>query len=83
MQQASDGTHDCCQTPASVRYLKGSPDLTIIYKKGQFAMHGYTDASFAANPDNRKSTTAYLFLLGGAAISYGTKETAYLSNFMI
>ncbi len=56
-----------------LRYLKGSPDLAIIYKKGQFAMHGYTDASFAANPDNRKSTTGYLFLLGGAPISFGSK----------
>lgn len=54
-----------CRKPAKVhmsaakhvlRYLKGSTDLPIIYKQGQFQLHAYTDASFAANPDNRKST---------------------------
>ena len=53
-----------------LRYLKGSPDLAIICKKEQFAMHGYADASFAANPDNRRSTTGYPFFLGGAPISF-------------
>ena len=24
-----------------LRYLKGSPDLSIIYKKGQFTIHTY------------------------------------------
>ena len=32
-----------------------------------------TDASFRANPDNRKSTTGYLFFLGGGLISFGSK----------
>ena len=33
----------------------------------------YTDASFEANPDNGKSTTGYLFFLGGGLISFGSK----------
>ena len=53
-----------------LRYLEGSPDLAIIYKKGQFAMHGYTDAPFAVNPENVRPTTGYLFLLDGAPISF-------------
>ena len=36
-------------------------------------MVSYTDASFGANPDNRKSTTGYLFFLGGGYISFGPK----------
>ena len=66
-------------------------------------MASYTDASFGANPDNRKSTTGYFFFLGGGlvsfgsktqsltaqstveselqALSYGTREAVYLSNF--
>ena len=61
-----------CSKPAKVhmsaatyvlRYLKGSADLSIIYKQGQFQLHAYTDTSFAANPDNSKSTSSFLFFL--------------------
>ena len=56
-----------------LRYLRGTPDLPITYRKGQLRLVSYTDASFGANPDNRKSTTGYLFFLGGAPISFGSK----------
>ena len=36
-------------------------------------MVSYTDASFGANPDNRKSTTGYLFFLGEGLISFGSE----------
>lgn len=45
-----------------------------MYKNGKSAVHGYTDASIAANPDNRRSTTSYSFLLGGASTSFGEKN---------
>ena len=62
-------------TPAkhALRYLRGMTDLPIVYKRGQFRMVSYTDASFGANPDNRKSTTGYFFFLGGGLISFGSK----------
>ena len=71
-----------CSNPAQVhmtaakhvlRYLRGTPDLPIVYKQERFRLIGYTDASFGANPDNGKSTTGYLFFLGGALISFGSK----------
>ena len=71
-----------CNRPAEVhmtaakhvlRYLRGTPHLPITYRKGQLRLVSYTDASFGANPDNRKSTTGYLFFLGGAPISFGSK----------
>jgi len=49
-------------------YLKGALDLAITYRKGNFGLTGYTDASFAANPDSRKSTTGYLFMFCGAPV---------------
>ena len=57
----------------TLRYLRGTTDLPIVYKRGQFRMVSYTDASLGANPDNRKSTTGYLFFLGGGLISFGSK----------
>ena len=71
-----------CSKPAEIhmtaakhalRYLRGTTDLPIVYKRGQFRMVSYTDASFGVNPDNRESTTGYLFFLGGGLISFGSK----------
>ena len=71
-----------CSKPAEVhmtaakhalRYLRGTTDLSIVYKRGQFRMVSYTDVSFEANPDNRKSTTGYIFFLGGGLIRFGSK----------
>ena len=56
-----------------LRYRRGTTDLPIVYKRGKFWMVSYTGASFGANPDNRKSTTGYLFFLGGGLISFGSK----------
>ena len=57
----------------ALRCLRGTTDLPIMYKRGRFRMVLYTDASFGANPDSRKSTTGYLFFLGGGLISFGSK----------
>ena len=71
-----------CSNPAEIhttaakhalRYLRGTTDLPIVYKRGQYWMVSYTDASFGANPDNRISTTGYLFFLGRGLMSFGSK----------
>lgn len=35
---------------------------------------GYTDADWASNPNDRKSISGYVFLLGGGAISWSSKK---------
>ena len=71
-----------CSKPAEIhmtaakhalRYLRGTTDLPIAYKRGHFRIVSHTDASFGANPDNRESTTGYLFFLGGRLINFGSK----------
>ena len=52
-------------------YLKDSADLAIVFKKGHLGLEGYTDASFAANPENRKSITGYMFKFCGVPVSSG------------
>ena len=54
-------------------YLRGTTGQPIVYKRGKFRMVSYTDALFEADPDHRKSTTGYLFFLGGGLISFGSK----------
>ena len=59
-----------------LRYVAGTPTLGITYRfTGSSAdqLTGYTDASFAGDLDNRRSTTGYVFLYGGAAITWNSR----------
>ena len=51
------------------RYLRGTLNLILCYQGGDLRLRGYSDADWASDRDERKSTTSYAFLLSGAAIS--------------
>jgi len=55
------------------RYLKGTIDLALCYRKSSPYLTGYSDANYATDPD-RKSVSGYVFKLGGAAISWKSKK---------
>ena len=41
-----------------VRYLKGTAEYGLMFEKhGHLEIHGFTDADWAGNPNDRKSTT--------------------------
>jgi hypothetical protein len=62
-----------------LRYLAGTKTLGITYRKSQDVtdadnlFHGYADAAYA-NADDLKSTTGYVFLAGGGAITWKSKK---------
>ena len=49
-------------------------DYGLIYEPNDKAMCGYSDADWAGNCDDRKSTTDYVFKMSGAAISWRSKK---------
>ena len=58
-----------------LRYLKGTMDLRIWYKKGgSRELLGYTDNDFAGDIDSRKSTSGYVFVVDGAAVAWSSKK---------
>jgi hypothetical protein len=57
-----------------IRYLKGTADYCVTYGPSKVGLIGYCDADWAGNLDDRKSTTGYLFLLAGGAISWASKK---------
>lgn len=57
-----------------LRYLKGSSERKITYGKERHGIFGYCDADWAGDLDHRKSTTGYIFMLNGGAISWSTKK---------
>lgn len=60
-----------------LHYLNGSRHLGLLYKANALSeIAGYSDADWAGDVGDRKSTSGYVFLLGGAAISWkSTKQT--------
>lgn len=56
-----------------LRYLAGTRDYGLKYQKYEKALVGYSDASYAEQKD-RKSTSGYAFLYGGAAITWSSKK---------
>jgi len=57
-----------------VRYLAGTKQLGLVYSSsGNGALIGFTDSDWASDKLTRRSTTGYVFLLAGAAISWKSK----------
>lgn len=58
-----------------LRYLKGTMDFGIWYKRGgPGEVLVYTDSDFTGDVDGRKSTSGYAFLLDGGAVAWSSKK---------
>lgn len=54
-----------------LRYLKGTVNLGLQYKEGENSeVTGYSDADWAREMDNRRSTTGNVFIMSGGPISW-------------
>ena len=46
-----------------LKYLIKTKDLFLIFEGGsELRVEGYTDSDFISNPDDRKSTSGYVFI---------------------
>ena len=58
-----------------IRYLKGTTTKKLEYSaSGPEEIHGYSDADWGGDADDRKSSTGYVFLVQGGAISWNVKK---------
>ncbi|XP_057806168.1 secreted RxLR effector protein 161-like [Salvia miltiorrhiza] len=57
-----------------LRYLKGSADKALLFERNvEYSgdpIVGFTDSDYAANEDNRRSQSGYIFTLFGSAVSW-------------
>jgi hypothetical protein len=56
-----------------LRYLKGTKEVPLVLG-GKPILQGYSDADFAGDRDDRKSTGAYVFTIGIGAVSWKAKK---------
>lgn len=56
-------------------YLQGTTDLALLYRKGESDdLLGYTDADWAADAHDRRSTTGFVFYLGGTPVTWCSRK---------
>jgi hypothetical protein len=58
-----------------LRYLAATQDHGILYEPSYDSdkIKGYADADYAGDIDTRRSTTGYVFILNGGAISWSSR----------
>ena len=58
-----------------VRYLKGTVGHGVLFRKnGHLDIHGYTDADWAGNLVDRRSTGGYFTFVGGNLVTWRNKK---------
>ncbi|RVW86860.1 Retrovirus-related Pol polyprotein from transposon TNT 1-94 [Vitis vinifera] len=67
-----------------LRYLQGTKDLMLTYQRTNLLdVVGFCDADFASCIDDKKSTTSYIFMMAGGAVSWkSVKQTLTTSSTM-
>lgn len=65
-----------------LRYLRGTTALGLTYSiiNGDNIPVGYADASYAEDVTERKSTSGYVFMMNGGAISWGSKLQSVIAQ---
>ena len=73
-----------------LRYLRGTTAHALYFGGSYIVLQGYVDAYMASDKDNRRSTTRYVFTMGGKTVSWisklqqvvgiSTMEAEYVAN---
>ena len=60
-----------------LRYIQGTKEIGLKFQRTQkFELYGFCDSDWGGCLDTRRSTSGYVFLLGGAAVSWSSKRQA-------
>ncbi|KAK1407693.1 hypothetical protein QVD17_39315 [Tagetes erecta] len=62
------------------KYLKGTMNYSLCYSGFPSVLEGYSDASWITNMEDYSSTSGWVFLLGGGAISWASKKQTCITS---
>lgn len=64
-----------CMVKRVLRYVQGSKDFKLRYTRNQDSkITGYCDASWAGDQNDRRSTSGYVFIAQGGAVSWNSRR---------
>jgi hypothetical protein len=56
-----------------LRYLRGTATHALFFGGSNIFLQGYVDSDMAGDKDNKRSTTGYVFTIGGTIVSWISK----------
>lgn len=63
-----------------LRYLKGTIEMGVFYKRGvKNELLAYTDSDYAGDIDDRRSTSGYAFLFSNGAVCWSSRKQPVVS----
>ncbi|CAM8986844.1 unnamed protein product [Rhodiola kirilowii] len=63
-----------------LKYLKGTMNYGLVYAGFPSVLEGYSDASWITNLEDHSSTSGWVFLLEGGAISWASKKQTCITS---
>ncbi|KAL1294051.1 hypothetical protein AAHE18_19G113100 [Arachis hypogaea] len=78
--QANPGEEHWKVVKSILKYLRRTKDQFLIYGDSELILKGFTDASFASDKDDSKSTSGYVFTLNGGAVSWKSSKQATVAD---
>jgi len=80
----NQGLQHWTTTKRVLRYLKKTKDYVLTYRRSEnLEIIGYSDFDFAGCQDSKRSTSGYVYILAGGAISWkSVKQTLIASSTM-
>ena len=63
-----------------MRYLRGTIDYGIEYSGFLAVLEGYSDANWISDSDETKSTSGYVFTLGGGAVAWRSAKQTIIAR---
>ena len=68
-------------TKKVMRYLQRTKDFMLVYRRvDNLEVVGYLDSDFGGCSDDRKSTSRYIFMLAGGAISWKSIKHSLIAS---
>ena len=64
-----------------LRYLRGTSRLCLCYGNGKLELNGYSDSNYAGDNDSRKSTSGYMMIFAGGAVSWQSRLQKCITLF--
>lgn len=60
-------------------YIHGTTDLTLVFGSSNSGLIGHSDLDYAADQDNSKSTSAYMYTLFGGPVSWKSQKQSIVA----
>lgn len=64
-----------------LRYLKGTTELGVFYRRGGAELVAYTDSDYVGDVDDRRSTSGFVFMLSDDAVSWSSRQQSIVTLF--